>query len=598
MKPSPTTSFRLSLAVSAALIAGGCSTPEAAMGTVLELGPGSWVEVQGRMDGDTPIVEEVEVVARGEADTQEKIEITGPSKSTGKPDLIRIAGQEVEVSGSTEYEDAQGGTADPYELLEGEWYRVKTRIRSTGALKARSVEPSDARRFEIEGEVTRLDPGRGVLTLGPVVLDLPQEARISLQPEDISSGSDPLRRFQADEQTSVPFTFRPLPNLGIGGQVTLEVNQDRDRNLGLGARRDKSTFESSANLDMLWTQPDGRGMALFEIRTAHQWEWDHRDGREDQAQHSSRDSISRAYYFGEVTDTLSVQAGRHDFDEEREWLYDEVLDGGRLIQKLAGGALEVELAAAAGRNFADLEDNSTSDTGTFVGVARYYLNEDHWLTAYALDRTDSSDARFEPQLYGLRSFSRPYRGLGHWLELSLARGRDGDKDIRGEALDVGLLYRFEDELRTTLTVGYAYGSGRDIAENAVGYRQSGLHDNNSKFGGVTSFKYYGEVFEPDLSNLDITTLGIGIRPVSAWSADLVLHTYRQDVITDSLFANDLRARPNGRSGDLGHEIDLIVGFRQGQDMTAELVAGRFDPGSAFDGQDAAYRFQLQFRFKF
>lgn len=598
MKPHATTSARLALAVSAALLASGCTVPETAMGTALELGPGSWVEIQGRMEEDRPIVEEVEVVDRGDTDTAEKIEITGPSRQTDDPAKIRVAGQDVEISDSTEYEDKNGDESGPYPLLDGEWYRVKTRIRSTGALKARSVEPSDAKRFEIEGEVTRLDRGRGVLTLGPVVLDLPQEARINLQPEDISSGADPLRRFQADEQTSVPFTFRPLPNLGIGGQVTLEVNQDRDRNLGLGARRDKSSFESSANLDMLWTQPDGRGMALFEVRTAHDWEWDHRDGRKDQAQHSSRDSISRAYYFGQLTDTLSVQVGRHDFDEEREWLYDEVLDGGRLIQSLAGGALEVELAGAAGRNFADLDGNSTEDTGTFVGVARYYLTEDHWLTAYALDRTDSSSDRFEPQLYGLRSFARPYKGLGHWLELSLARGRDGAKDIRGEALDLGLLYRFDDELRTTLTVGYAYGSGRDIAENAVGYRQSGLHDNNSKFGGVTSFKYYGEVFEPDLSNLDVTTLGIGIRPVSALSADLVLHTYRQDVITDSLFANSLRARPNGRSGDLGHEIDLIIGYRRGQEMTAELVAGRFDPGSAFDGQDAAYRFQLQFRFKF
>jgi hypothetical protein len=589
-------SARLAAAVSAALLASGCSVPEGAMGTPLELGPGSWVEIQGRMEGDKPIVEEVEVVARGDADTPEKIEITGPSRGTGRPELIQIAGQEVEVSDSTQYEDASGKESAPYALGDGEWFRVKTRIRSTGALKARSIEPSDSKRFEIEGEVTRLDPGRGVLTLGPVVLDLPQEARINLQPEDISSGSDPLRRFQADEQTSVPFTFRPLPNLGIGGQVTLEVNQDRDRNLGVGSRRDKSSFEASANLDLLWTQPDGRGMALFEVRTAHDWEWDHRDGREDQAQHTARDSMSRAYYFGQITDTLSIQFGRHDFDEEREWLYDEVLDGGRLIQKL--GDFEIELAAAAGRNFADLEDNSTADTGTFVGVARYYLNEDHWLTGYALDRTDSSSDRYEPQLYGLRSFSRPYKGLGHWLELSLARGRDGAKDIRGEALDVGLMYRFEDELRTTLTVGYAYGSGRDIADDAVGYRQSGLHDNNSKFGGVTSFKYYGEVFEPDLSNLDVTTLGIGIRPVSSLSADLVLHTYRQDVITDSLFANSLRARPNGRSADLGHEIDLVVGYRRGQDMTAELVAGRFDPGSAFDGQDAAYRFQLQFRFKF
>ncbi|MGA0061184.1 MAG: DUF5666 domain-containing protein, partial [Planctomycetota bacterium] len=217
----PSISARLAAAVSAALLASGCSVPEGAMGTPLELGPGSWVEIQGRMEGDKPIVEEVEVVARGDADTPEKIEITGPSRGTGRPELIQIAGQEVEVSDSTQYEDASGNESAPYALGDGEWFRVKTRIRSTGALKARSIEPSDSKRFEIEGEVTRLDPGRGVLTLGPVVLDLPQEARINLQPEDISSGSDPLRRFQADEQTSVPFTFRPLPNLGIGGQVTL-----------------------------------------------------------------------------------------------------------------------------------------------------------------------------------------------------------------------------------------------------------------------------------------------------------------------------------------------------------------------------------------
>lgn len=569
-----------------------CVAPEGGTPPPPELAAGTWVEVQGRMVDGRPLVEEVEAIERKDSDTSDKLEITAPAEPPVERDTIRVLGTDVQINEKTDYEDGDGEQVEPYPIEIDDWFRVKTRIRSSGALRAREIRPVDTRRFEIEGEIRELDPGRGMLRVGTISLPLPQDARISLAPEEIYAGSDPLRLFQADERKSVPFTIRPLDDFAIGGQVSFAVEHERDRDLNSARERDETAYDVEGKIDLLWTFDAAGSFALLEGRASHKWT--DRKNREDEEQ--ARESLSRAYVYAKLSEALRVQVGRHDFDEEREWLYDEVLDGARLIGLV--GDFQLEVAGAVGREFAEVEGNPTEDTATFVAVARYFLNEDHWLTAYALARTDSSPDDFQPQLYGVRSYSRPYKGLGHWAELSWARGDDGDRRIDGHAFDVGLLYRFDAPLRPTVAVGYAYGLGRDAADDRVGYRQSGLQDNNSKFGGVTSFKYYGEVFEPELANLDITTVGIGIRPWSALSFDVVYHGYRQDFVSDTLFPNDLRARPNGRSADLGWEADLIVGYRYARRVTAELIAGRFEPGNAFDQQDPAYRFEAQVRLKF
>ena len=52
--------------------------------------------------------------------------------------------------------------------------------------------------------------------------------------------------------------------------------------------------------------------------------------------------------------------GRQDFDEEREWFYDEVLDGVRAVWRQ--DQLELELGFATGRELG-AEDNEYKDTG-------------------------------------------------------------------------------------------------------------------------------------------------------------------------------------------------------------------------------------------
>ena len=79
------------------------------------------------------------------------------------------------------------------------------------------------------------------------------------------------------------------------------------------------------------------------------------------------------------------------------------------------------------------------------------------------------------------------------------------------------------------TFGVAFGSGDNNRRDGVdrNYRQSGLQDNNARFAGVTSFKFYGETVEPELSNLLIGTAAIGVRPTPRSSVDLVYHYYAQ-----------------------------------------------------------------------
>src|SRR5262249_40724325 len=124
-----------------------------------------------------------------------------------------------------------------------------------------------------------------------------------------------------------------------------------------------------------------------------------------------------------------------------------------------------------------------------------------------------------------------------------------------------------------------------------------------KFGGVTTFKYYGELIDPELSNLGIFTLGVGTL-LSDWvSLDLVYHTYKQDVAQKELSfpptdSSLRRATLSGLDADVGSEIDLIFGYRRFESWDLEIVGAYFDSGDAFTvGDDAEYlKVQLRYRF--
>ena len=179
------------------------------------------------------------------------------------------------------------------------------------------------------------------------------------------------------------------------------------------------------------------------------------------------------------------------------------------------------------------------------------------------------------------------------------RGSEPTIDRKGWGFDLGTTWTPGALDPFALTLGYALGSGDTSPEGTdQTFRQTGFQDNNGKFDGVTSFRYYGELMDPELANLAISTVGLGIRLALRTSLDLVYHQYRQDEPFPRLINAELDRRPDGIHRDLGWEIDLILGSRNWTSWDFEVVAAYFAPGDAFPDAESATLGKLQARYRF
>ena len=157
--------------------------------------------------------------------------------------------------------------------------------------------------------------------------------------------------------------------------------------------------------------------------------------------------------------------------------------------------------------------------------------------------------------------------------------------------------------RPALTLGFAFGSGdRNPDDGTDGtFRQTGLQDNEWDFGGATDFKYYGEVLDPELSNLAILTAGVGIRPSDKFSLDLVYHYYLQHRAAPRRFATpgSTPSRPAAAGDSAARSISSSDSRRSGTTSTLKVAVGYFLPGAAFpesSGGAWVVRAEVQFRF--
>ncbi len=572
------------LSVIAALA--GCVAPTE--DPLADLRPGRFIEAKGSYVGGVATVTEIDELPRTVGDKSDKVEVTAPV-TTANEGSLQVLGRDLAIDAETTFEDRDKGERSPFVPAPGEWARVKVRTKGD-AMRARTVRESAPReQFKVAGEVRRLDEERRELDVAGFVLPLAQDVDATLLGG--RDPHDPLSLFLADDQKSVPLSLRLSDSVLMGGQLSAGVEWNDEFDLDDTRDRDRTKPEARAKADVLWLLDDAGSYVFGEAAI----------GRSDTIRENGDDTrdetaeITRAFVSLRAAEGFQVIAGRQDFDEEREWLYDEVLDGVRGV--LSVGAFEFELGGAIGRDFAAAV-NSTEDTGLLVGQVRWQLDGDHELGAYVLKRTDDTAADFEPLLYGLRSFSRPRYGFGHWVEIGGAAGSVGGRDVRGHAFDVGATWTFDAPLRPTIGAGIAFASGRADTDPRSGYRQSGLQDDNAKLGGVTSVRYYGELLDPELANLSVTTLCAAIRPLRSASVSVLFHGYRQDVASAVLADTSLRTTPNGASRDLGHEFDLVLAYRFERSLTVELTAARFEPGSAFAGDTAANLLALTVRTSF
>lgn len=291
--------------------------------------------------------------------------------------------------------------------------------------------------------------------------------------------------------------------------------------------------------------------------------------------------------------TREFTLGRRNFEDPRLWLYDAALDAA--IVKLTLGYLETE-ASVSRENLVDgdlLNGVPKTRVNNYIIYTDYRGIEDHRLAAYWIKRDDKTHVEGRPLLMGVRAYGTPSDRGNYWADFSIARGRDeAQRRLRGTAFDVGFTYRYLGApLSPSFTMGYAAGSGdtnpNDNVKNTE-YRQSGLQSNETRFGGLTQFKRYGEVLDPELSNVEILTAGVGFRLAPTVFVDVVYHRYRMKVIADQIRNWALTAQMNqddtSLSRDVGKEVDIIVGWRNlfgVKRLGFEVRAGGFSPGRAF-----------------
>lgn len=313
--------------------------------------------------------------------------------------------------------------------------------------------------------------------------------------------------------------------------------------------------------------------------------------------------VKQAYMaFRNQPGNLSFQLGRQRFKDEREWLFDEEMYALRILFQQTSRLLFD--ASVSREEIADriiLDEKSKEKILNYTLYTTYAFSPNLTMAAYGLIQKDEIPGKHGPWFLGIHTEGRFYKDVKHWLELARVKGKENNKIISGKGFDFGATWRLRLPSRPSLTIGYASGSG-DFNSNDntdTNFRQTDLQDNSGKFGGVTRFKYYGELFDPELSNMTILTGGASLRPTRRSSLEFVYHTYTQEAAAKKIRDSAIDLKPTGKSKNLGREIDLVAGFREIKDIDIKLLMGLFTPGSAFPaGSSKATFVNFEIRYSF
>ncbi len=281
-----------------------------------------------------------------------------------------------------------------------------------------------------------------------------------------------------------------------------------------------------------------------------------------------------------------MQVGRQRFIDSRRWLFNENMDAIRLGYQYEQFSVELSVSQLnlVQRNL--LRREAEEDEEGFVNYyayADYKFGKKNHIGLFALYQDQQRLGTAQPITFGFQSGGRLFDNLKYWLQTAAVRGSDGGQRIRGEAIDVGLTQVFDKAWEPSITIGYAYGTGDSNPNDNVDsrFRQTGFQGNSDKLNGVARFKYYGEVLDPRLTNLMVFTGGLGIKPISKTSFDLVYHYYLQDHVSTRIRGSDLDTDPTGLSKHIGSEVDLVVGYQGIPHLQTKFILGYFFPGKAF-----------------
>lgn len=409
----------------------------------------------------------------------------------------------------------------------------------------------------------------------------------------------------------------------IGGEINARLRGRRHYDLERGASDDVIDLGPESKLEAIWLPSDSTvafaSIKAFGESTLY---------KEGGGTKSSAGAALNEFWLlktGLLSTPLAAQIGRQRMQDRREWWWNENLDAVRLHYFGSG----VNAFAGIGRNVGNLSTLGRIDPENrgllrILGNADWEWSKRQHIELFALhqsdrtrryaigdivsrDRADKRDAILTWVGARARGCFKPGfpKRICYWGDLAQVRGIESKYDldrltaqtqivdkvdrakVRGWAYDAGVSVELPFGFKPVLTLGHARGSGdRSGTPGRDGaFRQTGLHNNDGKFRGLSRFHYYGEVLRPDLSNIAIGTAAFGI-PVGKHSwVETVWHRYRQPVADNRISGSRINKNPAGTSDRLGKEIDVIASYRPSAAWQFELTGGAFRAGSAF-GREA------------
>ncbi|MBI1853285.1 MAG: alginate export family protein [Planctomycetes bacterium] len=473
-------------------------------------------------------------------------------------------------------------------LRVGEWVRVEGKPRNGKRFRARRIKVVSGGRQQgiekLEGSIEWIGPSdespRKLKLLG---IDVEWLQRPPDDPVVYPDGPRVVRRHGELGYRAGTSSLPRAPRLRLGPlkfgargrwDTRLEVNFDLDRTRHGDTGRSREILDLEATAEV-----SDHVLAFADFRTQRNDVIYDQDRNLDDIE---RTGMRELFVFAKEPWDLpfDVEIGRQDFEDDRQWLYKKQLDALRAFGKF--GPLLLEASVGEVLFDAPASDRDVTD---YIGNASWHFGPKTEVAAFIVDRRDQ-ESELENFNLGIRTRAEPTRGLRHWLDAAMSRGRlDGERNF-GYAVDTGVTYVFRSDYEPSITVSYAVGTGDDTPFDGVNrsYQQTGLQQNIGRWNGVTTFRYYGEIVDPQLTNLEIFTGGVGVHPIKKTSVDLVYHLFRQESTVAERFRDHSRIRrnTNGLSPDIGYEIDLVLGTRAISNFKIELDVGWFHPGGAFD----------------
>ncbi len=585
--------------VLAAVIAGIALAPRpllAGPSALRKLRKGDTVEAKGNWDPNKGVFLAIEIEKLpNPSRPRVRGVVEAVDRGAGK---LMILGRQVQVSGETAFLSASGKSVGGLSNLEpGRRAEVTAKVDETGAWTATKVVWRGIK-------IPILDRVRGTITAVHRLDKSVETVEIS----GLLLGATPKTEFKSDylEEELLGGLFADeggpnAPHLRFGNRLLLSGD------VRPSVRHEAGYALSEGDDELVTTEPALTLQLAGEWGRAFHTLVDVRLGSQHVATVDRFDLVEHQFEARQAYAVLrlprhrgaALVVGKQRVRDHREWLFDEYLDGIRLYvygtrPVVFEASYFPSLLAPKGEKFETWDD--------LLLRARYMPDSRNEASVYFLKRRDSSPRRRRPVYWGLSYHGRPWRVLSGWLEASRLRGEDNGRPQKAWALDAGATLTTRGSVRPSLTVAYAVGSGEKKEPDdpfSREFRQTGHQDNSGRFGGFSNFKYYGEVLDPELSNLKIYTLGAGLRFGYSVSVEGVYHLYRQHRLDDELRAR-LAPELDGRSPELGRELDLVLGVQNlWKRVSFSYAFGRFEPGVAVTGRpDPVTRHRLSVRLAF